>query len=83
MDFLDELVKDQEEEEIKNKANPIQNKPSEKELKQLSCKHPELYHSICLICDFSLSKTKNYREYALLGRGRGALIHEDFAKEYI
>jgi hypothetical protein len=83
MDFLDELAKEQEEEELKCKANPIKIKPSEKELKQLSCKHSELYHSICLICDFPLSNIKKYREYALLGRGRGTLIHEDFAREYI
>jgi len=72
MDFLDDLIKEQDEEELKNKENSVQSKPTEKELKQLSCKHPELYHSICLICDFALTKTNNYREYALLGRGRGA-----------
>ena len=53
------------------------------------CEHPELYKSICLSCDHKLTYIEkfgrgdeddaNYREYALLGRGRDMLIKQDVA----
>ena len=66
-------------------------KPAEKQIVESvkPCDHPELYHSICNMCYKLLGRNEinygefEYREYALLGKGRGLLIRSDHAPEYI
>lgn len=95
MDYFDELFELQDQTDKTKKVQEDQEpKPeSAADIRQRECKHPELYHSICLKCDKYLSNLEikgrglateqQYREYALLGRGANLLIRQDCAHEYI
>jgi len=56
------------------------------------CPHDELFKRLCLVCGKMLSISEidgqaipsaSYREYALLGRGRGFMIRESSAPVFI
>ena len=87
-DFFDDLLDQQPEPEVSKKEEPTKKEP---EVETPKCDHPELWQSMCLICDQMVSSYQiqgcggifEYREYALLGRGRNLLIRSDHSKSYL
>ena len=60
MDYLDELFEENDhvEEEAIEPQQPVAHEPTEEEILQRSCSHTELYNSICLKCNKSLTRTE-------------------------
>ena len=86
-DYFDNLLDQQDpvnsDEEVEKKVEETPEIPK--------CDHPEVWHSMCLICEQTVSNFQmkgcggvyEYREYALLGRGRNLMIRSDQSKQYI